>query len=465
MGEITMNRNKLLLLAVAVLLFLVCVVACSGEPADGKEWPKTPTETPETPDTPDTPDKPGEGGGTGTKPDKPVDPDKPSKPETVVVNFDDGCGNIQPVEVSRGSAVSKPNDPECTKTGPHMFGGWFIGDELYDFSKPVTDEITLVAKWIQYNTITDASGLVGAFASGGTFVIGSDIEMTFEDSEDFHVSQNLVLYLNGRTVTFKDGLHVSGCSLTINEDSNGKGELAFQDSYSAQIYVENEGCLVVNGGRIASYIDENVWLIQVDDGSLELNGGEIYTVACNGIDVMPVVGETANVVINDVKIDALSNAVSISGESTVTINGGTFVSRDDFAIEVYSSYDDGKWKTGPFDIAIKGGTYKANGSNGYAAAGLLVAGNGNVTVDGGRFEVTDGVGILVGSGEVFVNHVDDISLTLVSGSKEAKSPDTGDKIPLAPIVSEVNPYYYCGTPVVHNKTTYEHVKVLSSPSA
>ena len=60
------------------------------------------------------------------------------------VTFDDDNGNVSTAEVISGHTVTKPEDPE--KEG-YYFAGWFNGDTEYDFTQPVTGDLTLKAKW------------------------------------------------------------------------------------------------------------------------------------------------------------------------------------------------------------------------------------------------------------------------------------------------------------------------------
>ena len=65
---------------------------------------------------------------------------------TSTVTFDtDGGSAVDPVEVTNGLAVSKPENPE--KEGK-VFAGWKLDGEPYNFSTPVTADITLTATWI-----------------------------------------------------------------------------------------------------------------------------------------------------------------------------------------------------------------------------------------------------------------------------------------------------------------------------
>jgi len=65
--------------------------------------------------------------------------------KTWVVTFDTGDGSDIPSRIIRdGDKVAEPAPP--TYSG-HTFGGWLLGEVAYIFDAPVTEDITLVAKW------------------------------------------------------------------------------------------------------------------------------------------------------------------------------------------------------------------------------------------------------------------------------------------------------------------------------
>ena len=71
------------------------------------------------------------------------------------VVFDAGNGsNFKDLWIESGKVVSKPMEP--TKIGYH-FDGWYLGGELYDFSTPVTANITLTAQWTKLETFFGAN--------------------------------------------------------------------------------------------------------------------------------------------------------------------------------------------------------------------------------------------------------------------------------------------------------------------
>ena len=57
--------------------------------------------------------------------------------------FDNGSEN-NVVRVQENSLLSKPSNPT---NGSGTFLGWYNGDVLFDFSTPITSNLTLTAKW------------------------------------------------------------------------------------------------------------------------------------------------------------------------------------------------------------------------------------------------------------------------------------------------------------------------------
>jgi uncharacterized repeat protein (TIGR02543 family) len=82
--------------------------------------------------------------GTGSEPGSDTDPTTTTT--TYTVTFDsDGGTDIDAVTVDENATVAAPADP--TREGD-TFNGWYTVDgELYDFTTPVTADITLTAKW------------------------------------------------------------------------------------------------------------------------------------------------------------------------------------------------------------------------------------------------------------------------------------------------------------------------------
>ena len=73
------------------------------------------------------------------------------------VEFDANGGTaVSTLEIEENGLITKPADP--VKEG-YVFVGWYYNDELYDFSKPVTGNITLEARWAEEEVVA-VSGVV-----------------------------------------------------------------------------------------------------------------------------------------------------------------------------------------------------------------------------------------------------------------------------------------------------------------
>lgn len=83
------------------------------------------------------------------------------KKEYSVTFNTDGGSVIIPQTVEDGNLAIEPKDP--TKEG-HNFLGWYLNDNEYKFISPVTEDITLTAKWekASYTVTFDANGGTGS---------------------------------------------------------------------------------------------------------------------------------------------------------------------------------------------------------------------------------------------------------------------------------------------------------------
>lgn len=91
----------------------------------------------------------------------------------LTVTFDtDGGSAVEPVKVSTGQKVEKPEDPKkiSAKTKKvNAFMGWYTSadfTELYDFNTPVTQDLTLYAKWLPDYVLVSAAKISDFLATG-----------------------------------------------------------------------------------------------------------------------------------------------------------------------------------------------------------------------------------------------------------------------------------------------------------
>ena len=72
--------------------------------------------------------------------------------ENLTVTFDSAGGSaVAPISVLEGETITEPTDP--TRSG-YTFDKWTLDDEEFNFTTPITDDITLVATWLENFTVT-----------------------------------------------------------------------------------------------------------------------------------------------------------------------------------------------------------------------------------------------------------------------------------------------------------------------
>ncbi|MCI6721286.1 InlB B-repeat-containing protein [Treponema porcinum] len=157
------------------------------------------------------------------------------------------AGSINTTQsVTSGNAVSEPEVP--TRDG-YTFAGWYTDIEYtdkYDFSKKVTEDITLYAKWIEVITNWSAlsAKLEGATGDVGDIYISGDFDVTTQIT--FSGTANIIS--TGTGVTFSRNEGCKDDFFYLNPDS-----LTFKGSESAPIVfdgknIETEASLITNMG-------------------------------------------------------------------------------------------------------------------------------------------------------------------------------------------------------------------------
>ncbi len=143
--------------------------------------------------------------------------------DTVKVTFDtDGAGEIDYKIILRGSTVEKPESPEKEN---FEFLGWYLDDELFDFTSAVEDSITLVAKW------RDKRSVITDFAAGS-----------------YEFADMTLLGVNGTPASaMVSGQHANGVA-ALNIVSSGTGYLA-GEAPALVLYLHSYGMTRTNGLR------------------------------------------------------------------------------------------------------------------------------------------------------------------------------------------------------------------------
>lgn len=161
---------------------------------------------------------------------------------THTVTIDNGSGQ-QTVTVKDGDVLTRPADPI---NGSNTFTGWYTDKactELYDFTSPVTEDITIYAGWftpvvfdgvtydkpLNKNTIklfyTDASGNV-SFDTGNYILTGN---ITSDDTFTMNAGSDSKLFLNGFTLAA--GIDTaSAAGFAVANDNTNRGQLLIKNN-------------------------------------------------------------------------------------------------------------------------------------------------------------------------------------------------------------------------------------------
>lgn len=85
--------------------------------------------------------------------------------ETAIVTFDGNGGTtIPPTEVVLGQRLILTDTP--SKTG-YVFDDWYLNGKPFDFSTPITEDITLVAQWTTYEVLEYIEGVGTQYVDTG----------------------------------------------------------------------------------------------------------------------------------------------------------------------------------------------------------------------------------------------------------------------------------------------------------
>ena len=172
------------------------------------------------------------------------------------VKFVSNGATLSTAEVESGKTVSKPADP--TRDG-YTFGGWQLNGAAYDFSAPVTGNLTLTAKWTKVGGGTGqavdlgkveitkkVSSSVSYDETTFTFNVSNG---TYNGSNDFEAPEIDVLYITvsgndkAKTVKFPSDVEFPGAGVytyTVTEKTDEAIENWTLDTASYTVSFEIE---------------------------------------------------------------------------------------------------------------------------------------------------------------------------------------------------------------------------------
>lgn len=117
--------------------------------------------------------------------------------QTYTVSFNsDGGSNVDPQRITYGDYVSEPEEPTRKY---YDFIGWYFDDVLYDFSKPVTSNLTLIAKWIKNTVLVTFSPNGGSAVPSQYVRIGGTAKYPDTPTKDGYIFRSWTVDFAGTT--------------------------------------------------------------------------------------------------------------------------------------------------------------------------------------------------------------------------------------------------------------------------
>ena len=213
-------------------------------------------------------------------------------------------------------------------------------------------------------------------------------------------------------------------------EEDGAVALLNDMSYNGSLMIEHNTTLDLNNRSIQS--NNNNALAVKNGGELTINGpGEVK---------------------------AQEFGVAVVSGSKATINGGTFETVDNIVLGT-----NGTTGMGNNTIIVNDGEFNGNITTpGYIACGVYAANNDNIILNGGTFNIKNGIGVCARSGSVTIGPdvVFNISDVTVDGGWVG---DSKLKVPTAaPIILDLAANYPGGTPTVINNSSYQMITMVKA---
>ena len=178
------------------------------------------------------------------KKDYPASEPKPDENKKFSVIFDpnNGTTKYSSVVVKDGELVARPlKDPELAD---HNFIGWYLGDEKFDFSTPIHENITLVAHYQSIYTFHDGKIYQLPESLSGEVVIPSSIDglVVTEIGENFAKGNKKITKVTiPSTVTKIDFSAFEDCTslekvVYLSQTSSETGEIVRDLTYGINVF-------------------------------------------------------------------------------------------------------------------------------------------------------------------------------------------------------------------------------------
>ena len=275
-------------------------------------------------------------------------------------------------------------------------------------SRPV-EEATASIGAKNYKTLADA---ISAAQNGDTVVLKQDVT----ESVTVSAGKEITLDLAGKNI------QSSANAVTV------KGKLTVKDSTAtAEPQVEGDTVLYTSGKITAA----NLGLYAIEGGEIVLESGSVESTGNIGVFAqgnMTTSGDAVNskITVKGGYILSQEYAASAQGRGAeLNIQGGVLKAKDNAVIGGNGTKKDDK-DYGGTTINISGGTMIGGiQTAGYIACGVYHPQEGTLNITGGKFQITNGVGVLIRAGSANITGGEIVTTGTVSGWVGDKKIDEG----------------------------------------
>ena len=344
---------------------------------------------------------------------------------TLTFDFTDNEENLSYVANGNGLVVASNTEVRTRRTDAEgLVGtvkGFVIGDGIVsvtaDYSVEVNPYKGSFTSGRDKVTIAESKGVVsgGNGTADSPFII-SDLK-TLKNIDEF--GDNVSFQLGADFTNLSEPITIENNNITL--DLNGHNLKNTNENSVIEVqggYLRITGDGIVETIRDVSSGSASVYAARVfADGTLVIDGGTYYGDGglASGI-YNSEKQSNGNLIVNDCYAESQEFCIAVYCASTLEVNGGKFVAKDNAVVgtngsllvagvdEEYRGDNDPEYPA--YDITINGGEFEGHIiTPGYIANGIYMANKGTVTLNGGIFNITNGVGVLVRSGTLIAYDV------------------------------------------------------------
>jgi len=322
--------------------------------------------------------------------------------DLLTVTFDANGGSaVASAVVASGQTVAKPADPTWAK---HRFNEWQLSGSTYNFSSPVTSNITLVANWTQLYTISfaagegsgDAPAAVADKAQGETFTVPANTYDAPTGKVFAGWNDGSADYAEGDTYTVGTANVILTAQWIANNFEAKIGTTFYTTLAEALAHAADGEIVLLKSCDVTSQLEIAAGVT----ATIDLNG---YTIEYTGSTTLP-----SGVIL-------VHNGASLTINDSSDPSAGSIVSGDKAyaAVALTKLGDDA---SNPATLVVNGGALTGYY---YGITGNGSRNNTDITINGGT--ITGTVGIAIYHPQVGTLTVNDGSLTGVDAAIEMRA--------------------------------------------